>query len=882
MLLQTKLFVPPAADALVPRPHLLERLNAGLKGKLTFVAAPAGFGKTTLIASWLNDSNFDRKVAWLSLDEDDNLPQQFYRYVAAALQPLTDSPLQLHQLAKADQPVSSKSFAKVWVMDALTIEEPFLLVLDDLHVIDSSEIYEAITFLLEHMPPQMHLAITGRADPLIPLSRLRARRQMTEIRAADLRFETAEIQTFLQFLSLEITLDQAELLNQRTEGWAAGLQLAALAMQSPTADKNRGRFIQSFAGNHRFVIDYLTDEVLRGQPLATEAFLLQTSLLERFNADLCAALVPDADASTILQTLERANLFLVPLDDQRNWYRYHHLFADLLRQRLSERFSAEDINHLHGHATAWLAEHDFVDEAIHHARACGHWSDVSAAVTRLGTKQINHGLANLTSGWLNQIPDEVVRKTPGLAIDKAWLLYMEYRVDEMVPYLEAAEKEKDDLAHVGETAVMRTFYLLMKGNIEDARRQAEAMCEQLGNSFPAETGGLRVVLGNAYEAMGESEKSGVAFTQAAEELLAGENWMGYSAAIVFLIRHHLEAGRLNEAYKVGSQFMTRYSSDARLQHGGGAQAVVYYALVLFERRDNSALQFVAEQVEQALELTKLMMPDIAVVIWMNLTLALIKQASGDQIEADELVRDAADRLNAIDQNQTMFVYYELFVRYYLASQQHENAEILMGQLAELDLPESNPVASLHQLHQVELLLQKGAPPAELETALTRLKSLNEPVIKLRAQVLTVLIQHQLGHSEEALESLELALEMAASQGWVAIFDTPVGRMIELLRTVRPTSSQQPFIDCILNALDKTANEHKSSKIQVDGVVLEQLSERELEVLRLVAEGYSNREISERLFLAVGTVKRHLNNINSKLYASSRTQAVARARELGLL
>jgi len=357
-LLTTKLYLPPARPTLVPRPRLTAHLSDGLTRPLTLISAPAGFGKTTLLSEWrASDAGRDFPLAWLSLDDDDNNPTRFLTYVVAALatlQPgLGETTL---ALLHSPQPPPPQAILTSLINDLGEFEDPFALVLDDYHLITAQPVHEALTFILDHLPPPMRLVILTRADPPLPLARLRVRNQLTEIRAADLRFTHDEAATFLnRVMRLALSADDVRALETRTEGWIAGLQLAALALQTPLSMEGRGapsRFITTFSGSHHYIVDYLADEVLNRQPDPVRAFLLQTSILDRLTGALCDALTQRTDGQVMLEVLEQANLFVIPLDDERRWYRYHHLFADALRNRLQQA-QPDWLSDLHRRAAEW-------------------------------------------------------------------------------------------------------------------------------------------------------------------------------------------------------------------------------------------------------------------------------------------------------------------------------------------------------------------------------------------------------------------------------------------------------------------------------------------------------------------------------------------------
>src|SRR5579859_2424505 len=415
-ILATKLYIPPPRPQLVPRPRLIERLNHGLQAgsKLTLIAAPAGFGKTTLVSEWVAHSQ--RPVAWLSLDEGDNDPSGFLAYLVAALRTIdaslgAEALSQLH--AERRQPPPAELILTSLINELAAAPQAVVLVLDDYHLIESQPIHAALTFLLDHLPRQLHLVMTSRADPALPLARLRARGELTDLRAGDLRFTPDEAAAFLnQVMGLSLSAENVAALETRTEGWIAGLQMAALSMQGR---EDIGHFVQAFTGSHRYIIDYLVEEVLQRQPESVRSFLLQTSILDRLSGPLCEAVTGQADGSGRLQGLERANLFVVPLDDQRQWYRYHHLFADVLRVRLRE-VEPSQVPALHRRASEWYARNELPLEAIQHALAAEDF-ERAASLVELAWPAVARSWQDATlQSWLKALPDNLVRRRPVLSV----------------------------------------------------------------------------------------------------------------------------------------------------------------------------------------------------------------------------------------------------------------------------------------------------------------------------------------------------------------------------------------------------------------------------------------------------------------------------------
>ncbi|MDQ5851147.1 MAG: LuxR family transcriptional regulator, partial [Chloroflexota bacterium] len=444
-LLATKLFVPPARAKLVARPRLLDRLQHGVQGKLTLISAPAGFGKTTLAAEWV--AGCGRPVAWLALDEGDSDPTRFLTYLVAALQTMAPTlGAGLLGLLQSAQPPPPESILTALLNDITAVPDPFVLVLDDYHAIDAKPVDTALTFLLEHLPPQMHLLIATREDPPLPLARLRARDQMTELRAADLRFTPAEAASFLkEVMGLDLTADDIVALERRTEGWIAGLQLAALSLQRhPDAP----RFIQSFTGSHHFVLDYLVAEVLNQQPERVQTFLVRTSILDQLCGPLCDAVLldPTGSGQETLEYVEHANLFIVPLDNERRWYRYHHLFADLLRQRLHQRTASSpedavgDVTALHRRASLWYEAQGLEMEAFQHAAAVNDVARAERLIEGDGVPLHFRGAGGPILSWLQSLPAMVLDARPSLWVTYASaLFFVAHQPSAVEQKLQAAE-----------------------------------------------------------------------------------------------------------------------------------------------------------------------------------------------------------------------------------------------------------------------------------------------------------------------------------------------------------------------------------------------------------------------------------------------------------
>src|SRR6266480_2104492 len=526
LILSTKLYIPPPPTRAVLRPRLIERLNEGLHRKLTLIAAPAGFGKTTLVSAWV--AGCDRQVAWLSLDKGESDPILFLTYLVAALQRIAPTIGEgVLGVLQSPQPPPTESILTALLNEITTIPDHFVLVLDDYHVIDAKPVDHALTFLLEHLPPQMHLVIATREDPPLPLARLRVGSYLTELRAVDLRFTPSEAAEFLnQGMGLNLSAEDIVRLSTRTEGWIAGLHLAALSLQG---QQDATSFITSFTGSHHFVLDYLVEEVLQQQPESIQTFLLRTSILDRLCGPLCDAvlLTPSGSGQETLESIEHANLFLVPLDDERRWYRYHQLFADLLRQRLHQSIASSpadaqsQVSELHIRASLWYEDHDLEIEAFHHAAAA---HDVERAERLMEGKGIPlhfRGAVTALLAWLESLPTTVLNARPSLWVRYASLLLVNGQTTGVEEKLQAAETalqraEADNKTRnlVGQMAAARATLALTRYDVETMLAQSRRALEYLHPYNLSYHSTAHWTLGFAYFLQGDRAAARRAYTEA--------------------------------------------------------------------------------------------------------------------------------------------------------------------------------------------------------------------------------------------------------------------------------------------------------------------------------------------------------------------------------
>jgi LuxR family maltose regulon positive regulatory protein len=894
-LLQTKLHIPPVRPELVSRLRLIERLEAGLDRRLTLVSAPAGFGKTTLLSECA--ARCRSSVAWLSLDERDNSPTRFWIYVITALQTLYDGVgtivLEALQMPRA---LPNETLLGQLINQIADIPEPLALILDDLHVITDPQIHEQLSFLVEHAPAQMHLVVSSRADPPWPLARWRARGQVVEIRTDDLRFTSAETATFLNdAMGLDLFPEDVATLGARTEGWIAGLQLAALSMQG----REPRSFVSAFSGSHRYILDYLVEEALDRQTPDIQEFLLQTSILERLTASLCNAVrFGDAespssprgdDSQAILEQLEQANLFLVPLDDERRWYRYHRLFADLLRSRL-EQDHRERVSTLHRRAGAWCEKQGLISEAVGHALAAGDVERVARMAKHHALTMMDHGELRTMARWLTALPEETIRSQPWLCITQAWPLAYAGQGDAVKPLLQDAEQALTDGAEgdeverrriAGHLAAIRAYVVGGRG---DLSRAAELAREALGclpreDSMPR--GWAAYHLGFVLRMKGDLQVA----AQALDEAIAASQVVGYSHVAVLALGElgvlRLQQGRLHEAAATYQEALTLADDYAR--RSGRRVPATGYVLARLSGvlREWNALEAAIQHARDGLELCKQwQQADALLEAYLHLARAL--QAAGDVDGARQALHEA---MQVARHTSPWFITYAeaQAIRIKLAQRPTDtDRAALISQWAEKSglSPEDELSFQYELMYRMlaRILIEQGEVDKGLGL-LTRLLSVVElagaeghAIETLVLQALTLQAQ---GEAEQALAALERALTLAEPEGYVRTFIDEGPPMGQLLRRAVVQGITVEYAGKLLAALEEEATKATSP-------LVEPLSPRETEVLRLLTTHLSHAEMAEELVVSVNTLRSHLKSIYGKLDAHSRMEAVERARELGLL
>jgi LuxR family maltose regulon positive regulatory protein len=903
---------------LVPRPHLIQQLEEGLQlgRRMTLVSAPAGFGKTTLLSDWLRQ--VDRPVAWLSLDDGDNDPARFLTYLIAALQQIDPSiGLSAQATLQAALPLPMEPLLTTLVNDIVATSERFILVLDDYHVIETSAIHKAVSFLLDHMPPLdegAHLVFATRADPPLPLARLRGRGQLTELHAAELRFTSSEAGAYFNgAMALDLSVEHVAALEQRTEGWIVGMQLAALALQgtiSLQGHENVAGFIRAFSGSQRYVLDYLTEEVLVRQPQEIQEFLLQTSILDRLTGPLCDAVrfggakAPSTSAGTavrlggtqtpssaqstavrtgeadtgavasqaVLEALEASNLFLVPLDEERRWYRYHRLFADILRRRLKLE-QADLVPELHRRASEWYEREGLIAEAVNHALTCGDLERAANLIEEAGWATFTRGEMTTILGWIAVLPEEIVRANPQLGVLHAWAMAKSGDLEGA----ERALQELDGASVRGEVTAVRAYAAGVRGNMAQAVELSQRALALLRDEDLVVRAIVTQNLGVAYHWSGDPAAAIKVLSEAVSlSRAAGQAFQTLTALSILGRAYEMQAAlhRAMETYQEALQLGT--GADRR-PAPFACMAYVGMASVLCEWNDlESANEYALEGVRLS-ELGGF----VAYQVFGYALLARTSEAQGDRDSALEYI-EQAERVGqggnyALVKNLAT----ELRVRLWLA-QGNLVAAARWAQDRQLSpADELDAAREIEQMAVVRSLLAQDRADAALDLLASLLGAAQAAgrtahVIKVR--VLQALALQAEGDDGRALPALEHAMSLAEPEGFVRTFVDEGEPMAHLLRRALTGGTKRDYTGRLLAAFGESP-EAASPAAQT---LVEPLTEREMEVLHLIAAGLSNSEIADELVVAVSTVKSHINHIYGKLDVRNRVQAIARAQTLQLL
>ena len=942
-LLTTKIHIPPIRSDLVSRPLLLRRLDEGLAYKLVLISAPAGFGKTTLLSEWAHQVAASRgavaapvpatpQAAWLSLDEADNDPARFTAYLVAALRAALEPEWQdaLEELPSTQAPPQEEVLTGL-INQVAAIPREVALVLDDYHLITAQAVHDALVFLLDHLPDNLCLVIASRSDPPLPLPRLRARGQLLELRQADLRLTPEETAAFLnQVMGLGLSPEDVTALEARTEGWVAGLQMAALAMRgltaqgAPTAPEAhverawpqanvartslpaksaRSEFVRAFTGSHRFILDYLMEEVLEQQPPEIQEFLLTTSILKRLTGPLCDFIrFGEADrggSQSILESLDAANLFIVPLDDERRWYRYHRLFSDLLRKRLRQTHIGL-VPVLHRRASQWHEAQGAMASAIDHALAAEDFERAADLIEGSVEAIFMRSEVATFVRWMERLPDEWARTRPTLCFYHAWALLMRGGS------LEVAERRLQDVACLqdaaggedlmpGRMAALRAYTALFQA---DTARTTE-LCREALETLPESDLFLRGIVGwllsltALYD--GDLEDAEQALQDLARKGQEVGNPLTAVTALCYQARMQVRQGRLHRAEEILERALQLGTDPQGRRLPIASEALIGLGDLWGEWNDLEAAEaYLVESIELAKRWSELASFDAYI------PLVRIRAARGDMAGAREALETAQQLAQRSDMTEVDDVIVDLQGAYFLVIQGDlegarrwaEGRGLLPGATDGSEpAPDEGPDLLRERMQKYEhivlarllIALDRSVEALDLlEPLLVLARERDRVDLVIEVQILRALAWQMASDDEQVMEALAEALSLAEPGGWVRTFVDEGPAMADLLRRAASQGITPAYVASLLAAFDAAGPDEGVTEPRPAQPLVEPLSERELEVLRLLSAGLSNPEIAEQLYIAVSTVRSHCKSIYGKLNVHKRWDAVHRAQELGLI
>ncbi|ABW31018.1 tetratricopeptide repeat protein [Acaryochloris marina] len=911
-LLETKLYRPKWRPGLVSRPRLLERIHK--ERKLTLVSAPAGFGKTTLLAEWVAAVP-DQLVTWVSLDQGDNDSAFFWAYLITALQKINSGLGERSlSLLQSPQPPPIESVLAILINEINGVEDNLTLILDDFHVIENRGVQEAITFLLDHLPFQLHLIIASRTDPPLPLARLRGRGELTELRAADLRFTSNEAAAFLnRMMGLDISPADIAALETRTEGWVAGLQLAALSMQGR---EDIPEFIAAFSGDDRYIVDYLLEEVLQRQCDRVRTFLLQTAMLERLSGPLCDAVTNQQGSQTMLADLERDNLFVVPLDNKRQWYRYHHLFADVLQAHaIAEQL--EHLSILHRRASEWYEQNNQLFHAIHHALAAKDFERAASLIERIWPTMRQRQQESTVFGWMKSLPNSVFHNRPVLSVVYALVLLNDGQLDTAEARLQNAERwlDKDTESPAVERVVVddlqfrslpasianaRAYRAQALGDVSSTITYAQQALALLPEDAAYERGTTASLLGLAYWASGNLEAAHLSF---AKGLAIFQKIGGVQIAIGgTLILAHIRRGqgRLQEAIRTCEQALQLATEQGEPGRRGTAELLMALSELHYEQGDlETASQLLLQGEELREQATTLPGADH---LWCVVQ-AHLKESLGDLEEAFKLLNEAERSYHRIPIPDVRPVA-ALKVRMWVRQGQLSEA---LSWANERQLSVEDDLSYLKEYEHITLtrvLIARYRSDGQRSAQGHCRDNVIHQVLDLLARLLQVaqaagrngsvldilvtqgLAYEVLGDVERAISPLKCALTLAEPEGYVRIFAQEGTSMAELLREIAARGITPGYTGRLLTALETWGQKREDQAVSPISAsaqsLVEPLSQRELDVLRLLRTDLSGPEIARELVVALSTVRTHTKSIYSKLNVNNRRAAIKRATALDLI
>jgi LuxR family transcriptional regulator, maltose regulon positive regulatory protein len=890
-ILNAKLKIPPLRLDYVPRPHLVARLQEGLDRKLTLLATPPGFGKTTLLCEWLDENQLP--AAWVSLDEADNDHGRFISYVMAALHQLnTGIEEQIQAISQAAaQGVALESYMTVLLNDFATLPDgmgPVILVLDDYHIIHNPAIHNSMIFALDYIPRNLHIVISSRSEPPLRLSRLRARRQVNELHAQDLRFSLPEVGAlFKQTGGMKLSSAQLTALEERTEGWIAGLQLAMLAM-SGRSDVDL--FVRDFTGTHRYILDYLADEVLSRQSSDVTDFLLKTSILKRMTAGLCDEVTGQKNGREMLSLLEQENLFVVPLDGQGQWYRYHHLFADLLKTR-AEKFSAKDLSALHRKAGLWFDAHSQPYEAIEHALAARDYDLALGMMVKATPLLAMHSEVGTVMKWLNVLPNEMRLTNPRVSLMYAWAHFFMSDIESVEPHLldvliilgldsDALDAwplktsiSYQDIEILAQIYALRTFVVVNQGHPDLGIRIAVDALSHIPKADKLSHFALLAALGDAYR---DADNFAAASQAYSEALSISEALDLYAASLT--MRMDLARLRVNMGQMRYAEVICREVLDWGFEYYHPlfpvAQAYTLMGDILRERNEIDAAEKILAAGIQQCEWAGYQ----RYLVFCHVSLARLMLARRDNTALERSL-NSAEHTAALSGSETL----QTWVRHFRARLlPADSSNWLATSSLSLDdqgcFQREDEYLTLVRLYLKQMIRSRLTESRLILNLLERLLLAAQKSARIGSVIEILLLQaltlQVLGRNSEALAKFRESLSLAEPERYARLFVDEGAAVAELLILAIQHNIHSNYANHLLALIKENQPATSNS--------YETLTERESEVLRLLAAGLSNLEIGEKLNISLSTIKTHITRIYSKLGVTSRTQVIVRARELKIL
>lgn len=901
-LLRTKLFVPKIRVKNVSRPRLIQRLQDWEERKLVLVSAPAGFGKTTLLSEWIETCTLSPFTAWVSLVATDNDPHLFWSYIIAAIQ--TIKPQLGEDILGAlqnPQPPPINPIVNDLINELTSLVDPLILVLDDFHVIDNIAINNSMEKLLENLPVAMHLVISSRADPPWLRASLRAKGEILELRTEDLRFNTDEVNTFInESMGLELSSELVSALDKRTEGWIAGLQLAALSMQG----RDPNQFIDNFSGSHRFILDFLVEEVLTLQPGRIRDFLLKTSILDRMNASLCNALLEIENSQQILIEVENSNLFVIPLDEERRWYRYHHLFSDLLRNQLVQNYP-DQVPLLHQRASGWLEAQDYLEDAVRHAFAAKDDQRAASLVEKSARELLHLSKYSLLSMWIEALPDDLVKSRPWLCVYKSWTRhwaglreggerYLDYAentlVRDSIPAKQAIKEgigrddfSESELALAGTIATVRAHYAVIEEEVQRAIIEALHAMDLLPEDDYFTRSTAAVALGAAYWGMGDVDKAAKAFEDCAANAIKGGFKYRASSALVYLGMQQVKQGRLLQAEGTYKTAVSLAEGPGGRRYPNAGYPLVKLAELACEWNN---LEQARQEAEEGVELCG-QLGHVDLMAEAHIALARVQLAEGDFSGLEHSLQ-VVERLQMDSKLDAWIPTWldDCRVRYWLATDQMDEALQWVNVVGSGLGDSFNFHQDLAHINLARILIAHGILQSDATDLVKGMDLLDRllPVARsagwvhesIRIMVLQSIALQAAGKSEKAVEILAEALELAQAGGYVRTFIQEGPQIKVQLERLSGAGEHRNYALRLLSVLEVEGEVTRKT------LLVDELTDREMEVLRLLVTHLPVPDIAEELYVSVHTVRSHVKSIYNKLNVHSRIAAVERARELRLI